>query len=414
MKFDTVIIGGGLAGLTCGIRLQKKGKRCMIVSEGQSALHFSSGSFDLLGMLPDGTDVKNPLEAVASLPATHPYSKIGVRFSDLVGEARLQLLDAGVDVTGDAAANSYRITPMGTSLPTWLTLPDFATLPAPDAKLAGKVLIINFEGFLDFNTAFVAAGLEASGAECTIKAVTLPELDHLRISPTEMRSANIAKVFDNEETLSSLINIINGLAGGYDAVVLPAVFGMVDGKAVRTLNSGVKTKVCLLPTMPPSVAGIRTQQQLRHCFERLGGTYLLGDTVNGVDMEAGKVKAIRTENLGNMPVRADNFVLASGSFFSNGLVAQPHCIIEPVFGADIDCDADRNMWFNIQLFEQQPYLSYGVATDASFRLKKDGAAIENVYAIGSVLSGFDPIQEGCGGGVAMLTALFVADELVKE
>ena len=77
MKFDTIIIGGGLAGLVCGIRLQEGGHKCAMVSTGQSALHFSSGSFDLLATLPDGTPVEHPLEAMSRLESPHPYARIG-------------------------------------------------------------------------------------------------------------------------------------------------------------------------------------------------------------------------------------------------------------------------------------------------------------------------------------------------
>jgi len=47
MKFQTIIIGGGLSGLIAGIKLLKAGRKVAIISSGQSALHFCSGSFEI-------------------------------------------------------------------------------------------------------------------------------------------------------------------------------------------------------------------------------------------------------------------------------------------------------------------------------------------------------------------------------
>ena len=165
MKFDVVIIGGGLAGLTCGIRLQGMGVKCAVVSAGQSALHFSSGSFDLLNKLPDGSDVVNPLKSAEKLDAVHPYGKIGGSLEFYAAEAKKQLIESGVVVSGDASANTYRITPMGTLKPTWLTMEDFLSLPDRDSLPGRKILIVNVAGFLDFNTKFIADSFEKRGAE---------------------------------------------------------------------------------------------------------------------------------------------------------------------------------------------------------------------------------------------------------
>ena len=413
MKFDTVIIGGGLAGLVCGIRLQNRGFKCAIVSAGQSALHFSSGSFDLLNELPDGTAVTNPEEAIHSLDKKHPYAKIGDKFPFYAQEAKQMLLDAGIDVRGDSKQNTYRITPMGTTMPTWLTLADFNPLKSSNEVIGKKILLVNIAGFLDFNTKFVADAFEGNGAECKIISISLPEFEKLRQSPTEMRSANIARVMENENTLNALVSQLNEKAKSFDVVALPAVFGLSSPEPIKRLKQELNIPVCIVPTMPPSVPGIRTQKRLRRVFELAGGAYMLGDSVISAEMGDGKVYNVHTVNHGDIALQADNFVLASGSFFSNGLCAHMDGIIEPVFGADVDFDPNRSTWYNASIFEAQRYRTFGVATDEHFRIKVNGKIQDNVYAIGSVLSGFDALQEGCGAGVSLLTALYVADNLKK-
>ena len=413
MKFDTVIIGGGLAGLTCGIRLQQAGTKCAIVSAGQSALHFSSGSFDLLNELPDGTPVSNPEEAVAQLDKSHPYAKIGDRFTHYAQEAKQLLIASGVGVHGDSKHNTYRISPMGTTLPTWLTLDDFTTLESPDELKGKKILLVNITGFLDLDTKVVADAFEPAGASCQIVAISLPEFERLRQSPTEMRSANIARVMESGSVLETFIARLQEKSKGFDIVAVPAIFGLASSQTVSTLKKQLDTPVYVIPTMPPSVPGIRTQQRLRHVFEQAGGYYMLGDTVVNAETGDSRVYSVYTVNHGDIALQADHFVLASGSFFSNGLYALMDRVFDPVFDADVEFDPNRNTWYDPSVFASQRYRTFGVATDDRFRIKIHGKTQENVYAIGSVLSGFDALQEGCGAGVSLLTALYVADNLKK-
>ena len=418
MRFDTVIIGGGLAGMACGIRLAKAGQRCAIVSQGQSAIHFSSGSFDLLGRLPDGERVEDPVAGIARLAEqcpTHPYAVIGAENCARYAPQAAELLcEAGIRVVGDARHNHFRITPMGKSKSTWLTIEGYLTTQEAGKFPFRRVCIANIEGFLDFYPEFIADELRKYDVECRFGSFNHPDLEQIRRNPSEMRSANIARVFDHDANLEALAESLRRQSEGCDALIVPALIGINRHDSLEYLRARVGRPIYLLATLPPSIPGIRAQQALQHRFRALGGEYFLGDSVVSAETEQGAVRRIYTANHGNIPFEARHFVLATGSFFSKGLVATPDRIVEPVFGADTAYTPNRSEWYTLRFFDRQAYQAFGVKTDSRLRVMKQGEPLANLYCAGAGLAGFHPVQEECGAGVSLLSALHVAESILKD
>lgn len=411
MKYDTIITGGGLSGLVAGISLMEKGRKAAIISSGQGALHFSTGSFGLYGTDGEGNDVANPIEAIASLGSEHPYSKIGV---ERVAELAETVVDffgrAGITLTGIASRNHYRLTPMGALKPTWLSSADCAVTDDAEHPDPGRVAVVGLRGYQDFFPGFIASGLEKKGVECTIHTIALPELETLRKSAAEMRAPSIAKVLRGE-TLENLAKALLEAAPDAATYILPAVIGLRDEKPMEKLRKLTGRRIAVVPTQPMSVTGMRIMTALRRRFESLGGTYLLGDNVTAGLMQDNRMVSLDTTNLGKAALEADTYILATGSYFSRGLIADPEHIYEPIFGFDVDAPADRQQWFDSDFFKPQPYMSYGVRTDGDFHVSAQSKRVENVYAVGAILGGCNPLKEGSGSGVAILTAMDVASKI---
>ena len=416
MRFDTVIIGGGLAGLVCGIRLQKAGKKCAIVSSGQNAMHFSSGSFDLLGKLPDGTPVEDPIKAIPALGNEHPYSILGAETVERYAAEAVDFFNGcGVPVYGDAHKNTWRITPTGERKPAWLKLSDFSPFETQDSKVGEKILIVNILGYLDFNTKFLADSFEKNGSKCRIVSLKLEEMERLRKNPSEMRATNIARVMDRDEVWEKAVAQVKEYLKDEDTVVLPAVFGLKNGSVIEKIRESISVKTVFISTMPPSVPGIRSQMQLKAEFEKAGGRFFLGDSVINAEYdEAGEVKSVGTANFGDIRLYADNFVLATGSFFSKGLVATPEKVTEPVFGVDLMINEGRENWFDRNFWKKQNYISFGAAVNENLNVSVEGKTITNLYAAGSIIGGYNALYEGSGGGVAIVTAMKTADMILEK
>ena len=407
-----------MSGLVAGIRLSSRGQRCVIISSGQSALHFSSGSFDLLNALPDGEEVTNPLLSVGKLKnftPSHPYVKLGTEnFGKLAGEAEKFFEEIKIIMHGSAEENHYRITPMGTMKPAWLTLDGFAVCEQGSRLPWKKVSIFNVAGFLDFFPRFIADEFKKNNdIESEIHNFDLPDLKYIRRNPSEMRAPNIARMLDKEPNIRMLANMLKEKSGNGDAIIIPAVIGLYNGEAMAYLRRLVGKPVFMVSSLPPSSPGIHLQKYLHDYFIKLGGIYMLGDTVQMAEIEDYRVAKIYSNNHGDIPFTGENVILASGSYFSQGLIAGQDRVYEPIFDLDVSYTENRQEWYNENMFESQGYQQFGVKTDNNFNALYNGESIKNLYVSGADLEGFNPIKEGCGAGVSILSALHIADNLCK-
>ncbi|WP_368228891.1 glycerol-3-phosphate dehydrogenase subunit GlpB [Aeromonas sp. R10-1] len=424
MKFDSIVIGGGMAGLSAALRLAEAGQKTLLMASGQSALHFSSGSVDLLES--DG-DPRAALPAFMAAHPDHPYSKVGMQnIEGSLADLQRHCAEEGLPLMRQEH-NHQRLTPIGTLKATWLSPDTCACMtdaPAPDA-----ILLATLEGFRDFHPALAAANLATHArfnhSRILTGEIRLPQLAQFSRNPHEFRSADIARLFDKQgpgqqDLLADLAREISRMMQGCGVpgcrhIVLPACLSLgLVGPRLSELERRTGCTIKEVATMPPSLIGMRMQEALKRRFMALGGTFLTSERVLGASYDGDKVIGVHSQHGEDQLFEADHFVLASGSFFSRGLESRLGGIREPIFDADVLSLAERDAWAGRRLFDHHPFMGFGVKTDERLRVLRGGRPLTNLYGAGSVLAHYDPIKEGSGSGVAVATGWQAAGHILAE
>ncbi|MEL1214540.1 glycerol-3-phosphate dehydrogenase subunit GlpB [Aeromonas caviae] len=424
MKFDSIVIGGGMAGLSAALRLAEAGQKTLLMASGQSALHFSSGSVDLLES--DG-DPRAALPAFMAAHPDHPYSKVGMQnIEGSLADLQRHCAEEGLPLMRQEH-NHHRLTPIGTLKSTWLSPDTCACVtdaPAPDA-----ILLATLEGFRDFHPALAAANLATHARFAHSRILTgeirLPQLAQFSRNPHEFRSADIARLFDKQgpgqqDLLADLAREISRMVQecgvpGCRHIVLPACLSLgLVGPRLSELERRTGCTIKEVATMPPSLIGMRMQEALKRRFMALGGTFLTSERVLGARYDGDKVIGVHSQHGEDQLFEADHFVLASGSFFSRGLESRLGGIREPIFDADVLSLAERDAWAGRRLFDHHPFMGFGVKTDERLRVLRGGRPLTNLYGAGSVLAHYDPIKEGSGSGVAVATGWQAAGHILSS
>ncbi len=427
MNYDCIIIGGGIAGLTAGIKCVNEGLSCAIISSGMSALHFSSGSIDMLGYTDDGDVVYEPHEFINKFinsHKNHPYAKCG---SDLVAESlhffQEQVANRNVQFYHNNGNNHFHVTALGTLKPTYLSQRSVFNEKIRDG-FANKpsIAIINFEGFRDFHPELAASNLKKNRLfkdfEIFAKTIQLSEFNNTSKNPHEFRSIDIARILEKDENIELIAAQIKKAAGNALFAGIPALLGIHDsGKVHQKLEELTGLIIYEIPTLPPSILGMRIDDALKTLFADAGGIFIAGDKVISGEIKNNTLTHIHTQNYGNAHLSANHYILSTGSFFSGGMVSEFDAIHEPVFGLQLDYPGGRSNWYSQNFFDRKshPFLHYGVNTDEYLRpYDKNGTLIQNMYCTGAILAHYNPIKEGSGSGVAISTAYYAARQIIDK
>jgi glycerol-3-phosphate dehydrogenase subunit B len=405
---DVIVVGTGLAGLTAALRLAEDGARVLVLAKGIGATHLSAGTIDVLGYMPE--PVERPADAIGALVEArpeHPYALVGADGVAAAVDWFKQRIAAGplapYAYTGGVEENLLLPTAVGVPRPS-AVVPE--TMAGGDLRGGDPVCVVGFRALKDFHAALLADNLERSGLGVRARAF---ELD---LCPEERVDANalaFARAFDQEAFRNAVVAQVAGRLRADERAAFPAVLGIADPHGVWTaVEHGLARPAFEVPTLPPSVPGMRLFKILRAALRRAGGSVMLNNVVTGAEQAGGRVTALRTRvGLREERRGADWVVLATGGFASGGLAldsswaARETALGLPVTGVP----APGEERFRPGYFEDHPMARAGVPVDRELRpVDATGERVlENVVVAGATLAGAEPWREKSGDGLSLAT-----------
>ena len=410
-RADVVVIGAGLAGLSCAAELAERGARVFLAAKGMATTHWTHGGLDVAA--PSGA--RTIRDGIASLASArnHPYRTLAADADASVAGHLARTAAEGLEHTGTL---DDPLVPIPTAIG---SLRPAAILPAAQAAAlrpwdGDGLLLVGFTRYRDAWAPYAARNLQHAawqGGPSEIRAleVELPGLERRHnIAPQVL-----ARQFEDPDwRMRAMQTIVDALPAGEWRIGLPAVLGLdshveVHAAAERALGC----RVFEMASLPPSVPGLRLFEAVRRRILRAGARIQIGFDVVDVERSGGRIIAIHTEAASRtLRIGADAFVLASGGIGGAGIRAgHDGALTERVFGLPVSAPS-RELWFSDDPLRPHPLETAGIEVDANLAPPE----LENVRVIGSALTGMHYLDERCGDGVALASAHRAAASLASN
>jgi glycerol-3-phosphate dehydrogenase subunit B len=386
MKYDVVIIGGGMSGLMSSIYLSSKGYNIALVSKGDPNCSISSGCIDLL------SSDNNPLSETEKLPSEHPYQIAGKEnVAESFAYFQKIMNDAGLPYVGDITKNRTILSP--------LAIPRQTALVPPGMEAADNIQtplhIISFQGMKDFYPEYFISKYE--GSECSTYTTC--------ISSTTI---GIATQFDDPEFAGTFLQWLGEQNIRNRVIAIPAVLGTQNpGELLDKMAAATGKPVFEIPTIPPSIPGLRLFNALKKYARQKDVDLYWGNAITEYTSANNTIQSVTIKHPGRPTViEGKSFLLATGSFVSGGLFAQKTGMTEMVFDVPVSFPKNTPL-LNANFFHaDHPLGKSGITINADYQ--PVDSDFTNLYVAGSILANSQIMKYRCGHGMAIASGIGAA------
>jgi len=401
MHYDLIVIGMGLSGLMAAKTAAEAGQKVLIVGKGMGSLCLFSNTIDVLGQLPKMMKMRDGLPLWMKDHLEHPYSKVGLKKIDEALSSFLSLFPPPYSFQTMDDMNCFLPTGAGTLRPTYLLPKIMAGGIFPYER---STLVVGFKGFKDFYAHYVADHLKCRG-------ITLSLSD---VSYQELTATFLARLMEKKSFREKIGTEVKKQLHGETQVGFPALLGLQDPIRVKEeLEKIIGAKVFEIPTLPPSIPGMRIFNRFREWLVQKGVTFLIGYSVSKAILEGERCIGIGvTHPPMTTSYSADRFILATGRFMGGGLNADMEKIFEPIFNLPVHQPESREVWFGKSFFTgfSHPIHQTGILIESSFCPidERGNRILENVWVAGSTLAHHHCVDEKSREGIEIATGYTAA------
>ncbi len=418
IKCDLVVIGTGIAGMASAMFAANRGiSTVQVGSTGE--IIFASGLLDLLGVHPVSekslwNDPWAGIESMVQDIPKHPYAFLKMEDIRAAFKELLSFLqEAGLPYCRHMSRNVEMLTSMGTIKSTYC-VPKTMWNGVKALEEKSPCLLIDIRKLKGFSARLIADTLRDKWTNLRATRISFPGTSNM----TEVYPEHLANALVLSQNREKLAQIVRPHVKDAQTIGMPAILGLYrSNEVVADLERLIKVPLFEIPTIPPSVPGLRLKEAFERQLRSMGIQYLSQKQVlevrNGVDKNFELYIGNETPE---QIVQSKGVILASGRFIGGGLHADRKHIQETIFNLPVHQPKHRIDWHYKNFLDPKGHSinRAGLEIDDAFRpLNGNGRpAFETLFAAGSILAHQDWKRMKCGSGLGIATAFAAVNSFV--